>query len=217
MVANYTWAHGLNDVLDDSAAGSSYYALVPSQISTYDYASSDLDQRQRFTTGFGYELPFGKNTSGLKKAAIGGWQINSILVWATNLPVTVVNGTKDYSNQGYGSGDRPNQVASASLASPSISEWFNINAFQSQTFGTLGNSRRNDVYGPHQRHFDFSVFKTFPIHERFTGEFRAEAFNLTNTPNYAEPNVSLGSSSFGKISSTSQDPRDIQFALKLLF
>jgi hypothetical protein len=85
--------------------------------------------------------------------------------------------------------------------------------------GTIGSAARNSVYGPHFRHFDLSLFKTFQLAESLHLQFRAEAYNLTNTPNFNQPSGSLGSTSFGTISSTrtGSTPRQLQFALRFMF
>jgi len=86
-------------------------------------------------------------------------------------------------------------------------------------YGPLGGGP-TQVTGPPFRRMDFSLFKQFPIRERFKLEFRAEAFNLTNTPNFALPsNLNFQDlTNFGQITSTRDnpdDPRELQFALKL--
>ena len=71
--------------------------------------------------------------------------------------------------------------------------------------------------GPGTMNFDVSVFKNFPIHERLSLQFRAEAFNVANRAEFGLPNTSIGSPAAGVITSQANSPRDIQFALKLLF
>lgn len=85
--------------------------------------------------------------------------------------------------------------------------------------GTLGNERREQLFGPHYRHFDLSAFKVFQINERFNLEFRAESYNLTNTANFGLPNNSVGGSFFGSVTSMTYPyiPREFQFALKLRY
>jgi hypothetical protein len=74
------------------------------------------------------------------------------------------------------------------------------------------------LQGPPLRHLDLSVFKQFPLKERYTLTFRAESFNLTNTPNFGQPDSGLGDQAFGTISNTANNqPRNIQFALRLAF
>jgi hypothetical protein len=116
-------------------------------------------------------------------------------------------------------GDRPNQIGSAHIANPSISEFFNTAAFAPQPIGQIGDVRKNSLYGPHLRHLDLSLFKTFDLFENTKLQFRAESFNLTNTPNFSSPDGALGDATFGTISSTrlGTTPREIQFALKFLF
>jgi hypothetical protein len=214
--ANYTWAHGINDVGNISSGnGANGYGLVPSAVATLDRGNSDIDIRHRFAATFNYELPFGKGLTGRARYLASGWQVNGIFAWETGLPFTVTDGTPEIGTGA--SSDRPNRVSTGTLANPSLSEWFDITAFAPQPLGTVGNSPRNPLYGPHQRHFDFSLFKDFRLYERAVLEFRAEAFNISNTPNFGEPNSVLRTAGFGSISSTTLDPREVQFALKLKF
>jgi hypothetical protein len=98
--------------------------------------------------------------------------------------------------------------------------------FCPQALGTIGSEPRNALYGPHFRHLDMSLFKDFQFTERFKVQFRTEVFNVSNTPNYfvmnnvnSSPPTFLGNGSFGKIIATDPNysPRQIQFALKILF
>jgi hypothetical protein len=149
---------------------------------------------------------------------IKGWGGNVIYSWSSGFPFTVLNPNGAISNINIGS-DRPNQVGSASIPNQSNAEWFNTAAFVAQAPNTLGNEGRNQLFGPPQRYLNLSVFKTFPMWERTSLEFRAEFFNLLNQANFANPGSTLGQSNFGVISSTTigADQREIQFALKLLF
>ena len=115
-------------------------------------------------------------------------------------------------------------IMSPKLAHKSNSEFFDVTAFVPQTLGTLGNEPRNPLYGPHFRHVDLSIFKEWPVWERMTLQFRAEAFNLSNTPSFFisntnSGNVTLGNGAFGTVTQTdpNYNPRQIQFALRLQF
>ena len=215
--ANYTYAHMLNNTTDLNAASSAGYGLLPTQVSQYDYGNSDTDIRHRFSASAAYDLPFAKNLHGFAGAALGNWQSNAIAVWQTGLPFTVTNSVAEI-NTGVSS-DRPNLVGAPNLSNPNNAEYFNVAAFAPQAFGSPGDSGRNTLHGPHFRHVDFSLFKTFPLYEEFRLQFRAEAFNISNTPSFANPNSTINSPGVGSISSTSEfyTPREIQFALKLLF
>jgi hypothetical protein len=119
-------------------------------------------------------------------------------------------------NIGVGS-DRPNQVGNPNVANPTISKFFNPASFAPQAFGTLGDARVNSIHGPHQRGIDVSLLKEFPIREALHMQFRAEAFNVTNTPSFSVPNSSISSSAVGTITSTNATARQLQFAAKLIF
>jgi len=112
---------------------------------------------------------------------------------------------------------RPNVVASPNLPSDqrSPTHWFNTSAFQVAPQFTLGSSSRNPVRGPDYRDTDIAFIKHTRLREQLDLEFRAEIFNLTNTPAFGQPNGVLGSSAFGTITSTATDPRVLQFGLKL--
>jgi hypothetical protein len=134
-----------------------------------------------------------------------------------------VTNSSNASGQAYGiaTSDRPNLVGAPMLPSAQrgIATYINKEAFQKQAAGALGSEARNVAYGPHFRHVDLSLIKTIPIRENLHAEFRAEAFNITNTTNFATPNASLGSATFGALTATSANyqPRVFQFALKFAF
>ena len=182
-----------------------------------EYSNSSLDVRHRIAITANYALPVGQSAHGIAKAALGGWQLNGIFVYQTGLPFTVTNNTQRANVGATGNSDRPNRIASGSLANASIHEWFDINAFVGQALYTAGNSAPYILYGPDQRHLDLSLFKNFPLRENWQLQFRAESYNITNTPSFANPNGALGNAAFGTISSTVGTPRQIQLALKLLF
>ncbi|MBV9083403.1 MAG: hypothetical protein JOZ62_12045, partial [Acidobacteriaceae bacterium] len=214
--ANYTWSHIISDTQGYSQGGL-YTSALPYQTATLERGNGDLDIRQRFALMLNYQIPFGASLTGWRGGLIKGWQVNAIDVWQTGFPFTVVNGSPQ-SDTGIGS-DRPNVVGNPIVSNPSIHRWFNASAFTPQPFGTIGNEARDALYGPHFRHFDLSLFKIFALTERLHLETRAESFNLTNTPNFALPNATLGTTSTGTISSTrtGSTPRQLQFAMRLTF
>ncbi len=214
--ANFTWAHALGDNVGFSAGGL-FTSADPANTKTVEYGNSELDVRDRFAMMLNYRLPFGENLSGLKAVAGKGWQFNAIDVWETGQPFTIAN-SSTRTNTGVGT-DRPNQLRTPHVATKSIARWFDTTAFVAQPLGTLGTTRRNSVYGPSYRHFDASLFKDFDLTERARLQFRAEAFNLSNTPNFGQPGATLGTSTFGVITAlrTNALPRQFQFALRVSF
>jgi hypothetical protein len=245
--ANYTWAKALSDITGFSEEGQQGWSNAnPYQIRQIEYGVAENQIANRFALSLNYELQYGKNFTGLKKAAFSGWQANTISVWQSGKPFSIVNGgggndvttyttpdgvvhSEAYGNRATpfnnGGNDRPNQIGNANLSHKTLSEFFNTAAFAPQPVGTVGNSQRNSLFGPHFRHVDLSVFKTFPVTERVALQFRAEAFNISNTPNFYINNNSgngatqLGSSSFGQVTGTDPNysPREFQFALKASF
>ncbi len=190
--ANYTYAHNLDNVLSYSNEVNDGYGTVPALLSSLEYGNSDLDLRNRLNFTADYALPFGKNLTGIKAIVGKGWEANTLLVWQSGLPFTVLenNGVTSTNNASQNT-TRPNQLRKASMGGGSIGNFFDTTAFQPQASGTLGNEARNSMFGPHYRHVDFSVFKQFPIYRESTLEFRAEAFNIINTTNFANPNATL--------------------------
>jgi hypothetical protein len=235
--ANYTLAHGLDNVLNLSNEINDGYGNIPSQISSVDYGNSDVDIRNRLAFSANYELPFGKTASGLVAMLVKGWQANTILVWNSGLPFTVINSTNIATTSFGNPQDRPNQLRKANLSNSNISRFFDPTAFAPQASGTLGTERKNPLYGPHYRHVDLSLFKNFPVYRETFLQFRAECFNIANTTNFSitnnTPNTTLQSSPetanpdayavtpniIGTISNTSPNynPRLFQFALKYQF
>jgi hypothetical protein len=217
--SNYTWAHGIDDVSTFSNGYAAGVYLDPSAIASYDRGSSDLDIRHRFATTVNYEIPFGRADSGPLKLLLQGWQANAVYVWQTGLPFTITDGSPQANLGPSIAVDRPDVTGSAVLPNPTIGQWFNTSAFVPQPFGTLGGVGRNTLYGPNQTHLDLSLFKNFPLREDWKLQFRAEVYNVSNTPGFANPNSQLGNPGFGAIASTnpSATPRQFQFALKLLF
>jgi hypothetical protein len=222
---NYTWAHNLTNI------------TLPTSLKTgpasLDYGNSALDIRHRVGVTASYELPFGKNSQGLESALIKGWKFNEIGYWQTGQPFTVYAPSNLYTPQSQW--DNPNIVGSVKLPNPSLARWFNT-CFQGNTCtvagngsttpawavqpaGTQGNERINQLFMPHQRDVDLSLNKDFNITEKLKAQFRAECFNISNTPNFNGPDQTSSDGTFGAITSIAlnSNPRQFQFALKLLF
>ena len=244
--ANYTWGHALSDIVGFSQEGYQGWGDAnPFNTRQIEYGNAENDVRSRFALSIDYKLPF-NNFKGAEKYALSGWEVNSIVAWQTGKNASVTNNTSpnNLADPIHGGGsDRPNQVgdpfkAGAVAANPTCSApsslkhggggyWFNPCAFARQTEGTVGSTGRNSIYGPHFRHIDLSIFKDFPINDALKLQFRAEAYNITNTPNFFLNNnvndgssgMGLGEGSFGMLNESDPNnvPRTLQFALKLQF
>jgi hypothetical protein len=229
--ANYVFARNLTSLTD--LGGAEPIGTVVNNRS-YDWGNSSIGFKHKITVRANYELPFGKSATGLRKAVIGGWQVNAISFWQSGEPFTVLDG-QNLINLPNTTNDRPNMVAgqSCQAANPTIFDWINYNAFQQQPIGNPGNEGRAQCYGPHWRATDFSVFKDFSVKEKYKISFRAEAYNISNTPNFALPGNTISSwtvkqdpagrptnaGAFGQITATNIGftPRVMQLALKFSF
>ena len=177
-----------------------------------DRGPSAFDVRHNLSISFNYSLPYGQ------KKYWGGWELSGIASLHSGVPFTVTQSTGLTSN---GTGNRPNRTGSGVLANRNQKMWFDTSAFAAvtETTGTYGNSGRNILMSPSNRTLDMSLVKNTDIFERVHTQFRAEFFNLANTPQFAAPNSTIGSASIGIISSLlSNTPmRQIQFGMKVSF
>ncbi len=182
---------------------------------------SNGDVPDNLVASFSYEVPRVRarwmNPRGVAGKFLGGWEVAGIVHLQSGLPLAVTQATNFNTFAGFGT-QRPNRVARTGLPASrrSTAQWFNVSAFQVAPIFTLGNSSRNPVRGPSYRNADLALIKHTPIGEQFNLDFRAEFFNLSNTPPLGAPNTLLGTPGFGSITSAS-DPRVIQLALKLNF
>lgn len=189
---------------------------------TAERGRSGFDIRHRFSLSYSYDLPFGKEKTGIEKALLSGWQTYGVITLQTGRPFTVAllpefdNSNTGISNLGFLGNDRPNLVGQARLSNPTVEKWFNTTAFVVPRFGSFGNAGRNILDGDGYQNVNFSLLKNTTIKEKVTVQFRAEFFNLFNHPNFGLPDNFVGSSSFGRVLSA-ESPRRIQFGVKLLY
>lgn len=142
--------------------------------------------------------------------------MNVITLLQSGMPVTVTQATNSNSFAGF-SLQRPMIIGNPTLPSDqrTPTKFFNTSAFATTPQFAIGNASRNPVRGPAYRDLDLALVKHTKLSERTDLEFRAEMFDLTNTPAFAQPNGSFGSTAFGSINATVTDPRVVQFALRL--
>jgi len=177
-------------------------------------SAQDVPQRMVFSAL--WEMPFGKTGSGFVRHAIGGWQLNAIQTIESGTPIALAATVA-------GGGNRPNVVpgAQAKLENPTIDRWFNTEAFSNPLGYTYGNVSRTlpNVHTDSLYNIDVSLFKNFAIRENVKLQFRAEAFNFTNTPTFGEPGRGINTATFGIVTAQAFNPkpREVQLALRLTF
>jgi hypothetical protein len=153
---------------------------------------------------------------GFLTPVLGGWAVNAIGTMQSGTPVSITNATNNNAFAGVPL-QRPNISGDPQLPSSqrSAAHWFNTAAFSAAPQFTFGNASRNPVRGAPYRDLDVALVKHTALSEKTDLEFRAEIFDVTNTPAFAQPNGSVGSAAFGTITATTTDPRVVQFALRL--
>ncbi len=167
-----------------------------------------------------YDLPVGRGhrlgSNYLGNLILGGWAVNAIASLQSGMPVTVTQATNNNAFAGFAL-QRPNIIANPSLPADQRqpTKFFNTAAFATAPQFTIGTASRNPVRGPAYRDLDTALVKHTRFTERTDAEFRAEVFNVTNTPAFAQPNGSFGSAAFGSITATTTEQRVVQFALRL--
>ena len=226
---SYTYSRAYDNGFADgvgSTIGATYYPLP--NWSKLDWALSQINLNQNFTASVLYDLPFGNGKrfgSGWNhttNALLGGWTLNLIEHISSGFPIFIVDGNNssgvNFQNNG-NSFIRPNQICDPSSGfHQSVAEWFNVNCFGAPGAGQLGNSNRTPVNGPNFVNTDFSVIKRFALKENMGLDFRAEIFNLFNHAQFGLPASDFNApSTFGKINSTVNGPRLVQFGLKFTF
>ncbi len=222
FLSAYTYGHALADT--GTTLSGSLPTIDPLNYNS-SYASASWDIRHNFTTSFSYDVPFGRgktygaNMNRAVNALAGNWQMNGLLTLHTGQPYSIgANGC-----QGQWNFCRPDLLPgqnpqSAPPGGRTPNEWFNVNALAAPAPLTGGNLGLMSNTTPPTRTLDFSLFKDFAFTERWRLQFRTEAFNITNTPQFNEPGNTFGQSNFGQITSTQTgSERHIQFALRLQF
>ena len=218
ILVSYTWSKlmetgnsGFSGETLGSGGFQNWYNLAA------DKSVSISDQTHRFIVNAVYELPFFKSSKGIKRAVLGGWQASGIWSAFSGGPLGISSNVNNTFSQG--GGQRPNWTGvSAKIDSPNSQRWFDTSQFSNPPNYTFGNAGRtfNDLRSDGTRQVDATISKNFKIRERLTLQFRSEYFNLTNTVRFAPPNTQMGNVQFGQVSVQGNQPRVIQFSLKLI-
>jgi hypothetical protein len=228
MNFNYTWSH-MTDAQDSSGWGSQQGTTIWQNAYNprANWGAANFDVRNMFKAYGTYELPFGHgrrflNGNALLDQAVGGWTMSLTFVGQGGHPFTpymLVNNSFASTNQASGFKWYPNQVGNPMAAGQSrtINQWFDPAAYQSPAPGTLGNMRRNSVYGPGLHVINGSIRKTFPIWERVSFDLAANATNLINHPSFADPDPVIGPNHHAQITGVNEGGRIVELVGHLRF
>jgi hypothetical protein len=215
VLTNLTWGK----IIDNTSSATEGNTGPPNPFNlNSSRGPADYDVKLRYNLALNYDVRH-FSVSHLEGTFINGWQLNTILNASSGTPITVLSGT-DRSLSGVGN-DYADYVAGQKTARPAgasfLKEYFNTAAFQQAAIGTFGDTSRGILRGPGYLEVDASGVKSIPVSERVNLQFRAEAFNLINRSNYANPGSTVASAAtFGAITSA-QIPRELQFALRAQF
>ncbi len=214
----YTFAKGMGFQTGDDG-GPRFYINF-----RRNYSRNDFDRTHTFVQSYVYDLPFGRGkkwlSNGVVSSALGGWRVNGLLTLMTGTPLFF-----GYSAAGLnapGNSQTPDQVAPIQIThgintiAKGGGEWFSRSSFAIPATGVFGNVGRNVLSGPGFFNLDASLFKTFKLTERFNLELRGEAFSITNTSQFGNPNTTLGDANFGFVTGAG-GARNLQLGLKLNF
>jgi hypothetical protein len=189
----------------------------------WNYGPAFHDVRHNFVLSGNYELPFGRgrhwgnNWSGVTNAILGGWKLSAIFQARTGFPVTIQDG-RGSSLQAVRGGERPNCIGDPKPADQSLDHWLDINAFARAPLGTWGNCGIGVARAPSYRNVDAALSKRFEVGGERYLEFRAETFNLTNTPSFGPPGRNIADvNTFGRVTSTVSTARTVELVVKFFF
>jgi hypothetical protein len=239
MQASYTYSKDLSDI-PEVLSGSGANSNLPTNLAQ-QYGPVGFSHPQRVVINYSYELPFGQHTGALGLLA-NGWNVSGVTTMQDGTPLTITNqnngtayniGTFDLARAQMCPGYTYNNLGTPGTATQRIYGYFNtaavnctapaapysVAAFPGGPLPTLfGNTGPGIILGPGNFNWDISIVKTFRITERQQVVFRSEFFNTFNHPQFSNPAVAIDSpATFGQITTTSVNPRLIQFALKYIF
>ena len=227
FLTTYTWSKN-----EDSTWAAANF-LNASQTSPQDnfnlgaeWSRSVIDIPHRFTAATTYDLPFGRGRmfsigNPIVNLLAGNWSLNTVTVMQTGSPLAIYQNTNN--NKAIGTSvQRPNLTGTNACYSGSpegrLDGYLNPAAFSTAPAFTYGNAPRTlGCLSPGYSNWDISLFKSFPIHERVSLQFRAEALNAFNTPQFRAPNMAFGNASFGKITQQANYPRYLQLGGRISF
>jgi hypothetical protein len=234
----YTFSKAINWTDEDGWTGAPLFNWEPVMYRNRSVAG--YNRAKMFTLGAVYELPFGRGKSWAKTGVgswlAGGWQTNGTLSLYSGTPFTVSANATELNAPG--NSQTADLVASGKVAVPgeigANKSWFDPLAFRQPLGPRFGNSGRNALYGPGVSNVDLSLFRNFKITERLKLEFKAECYNISNTPKFTNPGANVGSMSlntdgsvralnnFSSITSTltglaTPSERQFRFGLRLAF
>ena len=207
-----------------------------------EYSLSSFDVPNRLVISYVLDLPFGNgrrflnSAHGLNEKLVGGWSVNGITTLQNGFPLALMDASPNLFETDFAIGNggpgppgagvsRPNYTAgcdksfAANSLQAHLAEWFNTSCFTQPGPFQLGNEPRVDasMRADGVKNFDFAISKRTPITENVSLAFRAEFYNIFNRVQFSPPNTQPGSAVFGQVTAQYNQPRLVQFGMRLLF
>lgn len=215
FTAAYTLSHELDNQARDTNDGG---CGCQDPRHPREWTSGATDQRHDLTVGYVWQLPQFAKTNTASKLLLNGWALNGLIQLASGNPYDVQQGIDGQNTDNQW--ERPDRVPGSKLSvdHQSIDRWFNTDAFTLSTLN-FGTSTRNPLVSPATRVVNLAAMKSFqmPYKESHELQFRFEAFNAFNTPQWSTPDSTFGDDTFGQITSTKSSNRELQLAVKYIF
>ncbi len=219
--STYTYQKALGSVSSEGSGvgGTTFYIDF-----ARNYSRLGNDRTHTFVQSFLYELPFGKGkkwlTSGVASWVAGGWQLGGVLSLETGTPFTITASSASLNAPGNTQVANVNGPFHKLKGIGAAKAWFDTSVFSQPTTAALGNSGKNAYVGPGFFNLDASAFRRFALTERYNLELRAEAFSLTNTPQFGNPSSNYTNPDFGHLDATNGGAtgnRVVELAAKITF
>jgi hypothetical protein len=230
ILATYTWAKLISDT--DTLTGwleaSGPAGVQNNNNLRLERSLASFDVPHRLVVSYVLDLPFGNGrrflnrVSGAAQRLVSGWGVNGVYTLQSGFPLRFTTATN--LTNSFGGGSRPNVVSGCNQKLPGsaqerVDRWFNTSCFAQPPAFTFGNESRVDpkLRAHGMNNLDFALFKNTKMSERVGLQFRAEFFNIFNRAQFNFPGQALGNQQFGVVSSQANNPRLVQFALRMIY
>ncbi|HSM78468.1 MAG TPA: hypothetical protein VLT57_12605, partial [Bryobacteraceae bacterium] len=212
LTASYTFSKSLADVASRGfqSSGQTGNGAQNARDFQAEYGPVGFDRTHIFTSSYIYELPFLRNRKGFLGTALGSWTFSGLTVIESGFALS-----PGLSVSSPGLASRPNVVGALSYPH-TVDQWFSTGTFAPAPWGFYGNAGVGIIRSPSEDVWNWALYKTFPLTERFKLQFRGEFFNIFNHASFGNVDTSVGSGTYGQVTSA-LNPRILEFALRLNF
>ena len=208
----YTYGKALATVGSHGAGGTTSQGAAAQNMRDFhaEYGPPSYDFTHDITGTWVWQIPGFQHRNAFVSGPLGGWSFSGLAVHQSGFALSPGLGIGTA-----GLAIRPNQIGPYHKLGR-LGQWFDTTAFAAPQYGFFGGAGNGIIRAPAYTSANFSLDKTFPIYERVKVQFRAEAFNVLNHPNFANVDTGVGDGSYGQVDSA-RDPRILEFALKTTF